>query len=94
MLFIRRCFIESVPQAADGHYIYAILPTVGIIKSGVPLHLDISDLPMRKGIITNRNKFILGPSGRDVYKRQPRTCRASMFSVESSAEYSPKVWKR
>lgn len=24
-------------------------------QSGVPLHLDISDLPMRKGIITNRN---------------------------------------
>lgn len=31
--------------------------------TGKPLHLDISDLPMRKGIITNRNKFILGPSG-------------------------------
>ena len=31
--------------------------------SGVPLHLDISDLPMKRGVITNRNKFILGPSG-------------------------------
>ncbi|HML66566.1 MAG TPA: TraG family conjugative transposon ATPase [Dysgonomonas sp.] len=31
--------------------------------SGKPLHLDISDLPMKKGIITNRNKFVLGPSG-------------------------------
>ena len=31
--------------------------------SGIPLHLDISDLPMKRGIITNRNKFILGPSG-------------------------------
>ncbi len=31
--------------------------------SGVPLHLDLSDLPMKKGITTNRNKFILGPSG-------------------------------
>lgn len=31
--------------------------------SGKPIHLDISDLPMRKGIITNRNKFVLGPSG-------------------------------
>ena len=31
--------------------------------TGRPLHLDISDLPMKKGIITNRNKFILGPSG-------------------------------
>lgn len=31
--------------------------------TGNPIHLDISDLPMKKGIITNRNKFILGPSG-------------------------------
>ena len=32
-------------------------------RTGKPLHVDISDLPMKKGIITNRNKFILGPSG-------------------------------
>ena len=31
--------------------------------TGKPVHLDISDLPMRNGTITNRNKFILGPSG-------------------------------
>lgn len=31
--------------------------------TGKPLHLDISDLPMKKGITTNRNKFVLGPSG-------------------------------
>lgn len=31
--------------------------------TGRPLHLDISDLPMKKGVITNRNKFVLGPSG-------------------------------
>ena len=31
--------------------------------SGIPIHLDISDLPMKRGTITNRNKFILGPSG-------------------------------
>ena len=31
--------------------------------TGVPLHVDISDLPMKRGVITNRNKFILGPSG-------------------------------
>lgn len=29
----------------------------------IPLHVDISDEPMRRGITTNRNKFILGPSG-------------------------------
>ena len=31
--------------------------------SGKPVHVDISDEPMSKGICTNRNKFILGPSG-------------------------------
>ena len=31
--------------------------------SGRPLHVDISDQPMESGIITNRNKIIIGPSG-------------------------------
>lgn len=31
--------------------------------TGKPVHVDISDEPIRQGISTNRNKFILGPSG-------------------------------
>jgi len=31
--------------------------------TGNPVHVDISDEPMKQGYITNRNKFILGPSG-------------------------------
>ncbi|MCF0059862.1 TraG family conjugative transposon ATPase [Dyadobacter chenwenxiniae] len=31
--------------------------------TGKPVHVDISDEPIQKGICTNRNKFILGPSG-------------------------------
>lgn len=31
--------------------------------TGKPVHVDISDEPMKMGISTNRNKFILGPSG-------------------------------
>ena len=31
--------------------------------TGKPVFLDISDLRMKKGVVTNRNKFILGPSG-------------------------------
>lgn len=31
--------------------------------SGKPLYVDFSDAPMKRGWITNRNKFILGPSG-------------------------------
>ena len=31
--------------------------------TGKPVHVDISDEPVKIGICTNRNKFILGPSG-------------------------------
>lgn len=31
--------------------------------TGKPVHVDISDEPVKLGICTNRNKFILGPSG-------------------------------
>lgn len=31
--------------------------------TGKPIHVDISDEPVKMGICTNRNKFILGPSG-------------------------------
>ena len=31
--------------------------------TGVPVNVDLSDEPMRKGMIANRNKFILGGSG-------------------------------
>ncbi|MBG6061555.1 conjugation system TraG family ATPase [Flavobacterium sp. CG_9.1] len=31
--------------------------------TGKPVHVDISDEPVKNGICTNRNKFILGPSG-------------------------------
>ena len=31
--------------------------------TGKPVHVDISDEPVKMGLCTNRNKFILGPSG-------------------------------
>lgn len=31
--------------------------------SGIPIHVDISDLPMKQGLIANTNKFVCGPSG-------------------------------
>ncbi|RZK43357.1 MAG: TraG family conjugative transposon ATPase [Pedobacter sp.] len=31
--------------------------------SGRPVHVDISDEPMERGITSNRNKFLIGPSG-------------------------------
>ena len=32
-------------------------------RQGVPLKIDLCDLPMETGRINNRNKFVLGPSG-------------------------------
>ncbi len=32
-------------------------------RQGIPLKVDLSDLPMKQGRINNRNKFVLGPSG-------------------------------
>lgn len=31
--------------------------------SGRPVHVDLSEIWMKKGVMTNRNKFVLGPSG-------------------------------
>ncbi|WP_165044691.1 TraG family conjugative transposon ATPase [Dysgonomonas sp. ZJ709] len=61
-------FIEQALCFFIGETNYKSSPSPFGIKmvdrvTGKPLHVDISDLPMKKGIITNRNKFILGPSG-------------------------------
>lgn len=61
-------FIEQACCFFTGETNYQSSPSPFGIKmvdrnTGKPLHVDISDLPMKKGIITNRNKFILGPSG-------------------------------
>lgn len=61
-------FIEPALCFFTGETNYKSSPSPFGIKmcdriSGKPLHLDISDLPMKRGHITNRNKFVLGPSG-------------------------------
>lgn len=50
----------------DGQYRSSISPVglrLGDRLTGMPVHVDISDEPLRQGICTNRNKFVLGPSG-------------------------------
>jgi conjugation system TraG family ATPase len=59
------------PQACcffnlETNYLSSVSPIgirLGDRLTGKPVHVDISDEPMDKGICTNRNKFILGPSG-------------------------------
>jgi conjugation system TraG family ATPase len=55
------CFLNM-----ETSYRSSLSPTgirLGDRLTGKPVHVDISDEPVKKGICTNRNKFILGPSG-------------------------------
>lgn len=49
---------ESPPKDEDGTFKIKLTD-----REGIPITLDTSDLPMQTGMITNRNKFVLGPSG-------------------------------
>ncbi len=68
---VNECFDSFAEQAAcflnmETNYRSSISPTgvrLGDRITGMPVHVDLSDEPMQKGTITNRNKFILGPSG-------------------------------
>lgn len=55
------CFLNM-----ETGYKSSLSPTgirLGDRLTGKPVHVDISDEPVKMGICTNRNKFILGPSG-------------------------------
>lgn len=55
------CFLNM-----ETGYRSSLSPTgirLGDRLTGKPVHVDISDEPIKMGICTNRNKFILGPSG-------------------------------
>ena len=55
------CFFIEETNYADSLSPFGIKMADRI--NGKPLHLDISDEPMRRGVITNRNKLVIGPSG-------------------------------
>ncbi|GAB3429783.1 TraG family conjugative transposon ATPase [Niabella aquatica] len=54
------CFLNLETNYQDSYSEVGI--RLGDRLTGRPVHTDISDEPVRKGICTNRNKFILGPS--------------------------------
>lgn len=55
------CFFNLETSYRDSISPFGI--RLGDRLSGRPVHVDISDEPMRRGWITNRSKFICGPSG-------------------------------
>ncbi|MHA7129254.1 TraG family conjugative transposon ATPase [Algoriphagus namhaensis] len=68
---INECFHCNLDQLIclfnlEGASVSGVLPKglrLGERRYGQPVWVDLSDEPMQKGWITNRNKFILGPSG-------------------------------
>lgn len=68
---IEECFDTYAEQATcflngETNYQSSVSPfgiRLGDRISGLPVHVDISDEPISRGFCTNRNKFILGPSG-------------------------------
>lgn len=55
------CFLNVETAYRDSASSFGM--RLGDRLSGKPVWVDLSDEPMRCGVITNRNKFILGPSG-------------------------------
>lgn len=55
------CFLHQETQYQTSASSFGI--RLGDRISGRPLQVDLSDAPMKQGIISNRNKFIIGPSG-------------------------------
>lgn len=55
------CFLHSETQYKDSPSLFGI--RLGDRLTGKPVHVDLSDEAMQNGIITNRNKLIIGPSG-------------------------------
>ena len=55
------CFIQPETCAKPSEISFGIKLCDRL--NAIPLKVDISDLPMKKSWINNRNKFILGPSG-------------------------------
>lgn len=51
-------FKESYPVNEESNFYLRFTD-----RQGVPLKVDLADLPMKTGRINNRNKFVLGPSG-------------------------------
>src|SRR5260221_360439 len=62
-IFLEQAACFFVPESNGRSSISPFGMRLGERQQGIPLHVDISDEPMRRGLITNRNKFILGGSG-------------------------------
>lgn len=55
---IALCYKESIQKDEDSHSLIHFTN-----RSGIPIAIDLSEMPRATGRISNMNKFVLGPSG-------------------------------
>jgi conjugation system TraG family ATPase len=84
------CFLfkEKLPKTEPSDYLIYLTD-----RQGIPIGIDTSDLPMQTGRITNRNKFVLGPSGTgksftmNCYLKQCKQLGADIVIVDTGNSY-------
>lgn len=82
-------FKEKLPVTDPSNYLLWFTD-----RQGVPIGVDTSELPMQKGRIENRNRFILGPSGSgksfftNSYAKQCWELGADIVLVDTGHSYS------
>lgn len=84
------CFLfkETLPQSDKSDYLLWLTD-----RQGLPIGIDTSELPMFNGRISNRNRFILGPSGSgksfftNSYAKQCREQGADIVLVDTGNSY-------
>ena len=81
-------FKESLPKSENSDYLLYFTD-----RQGIPLGIDTSELPMQANRISNRNRFILGPSGSgksfftNSYAKQCRELGADIVLVDTGHSY-------
>jgi conjugation system TraG family ATPase len=81
-------FKESLPKSENSDYLLYFTD-----RQGIPIGIDTSELPMHTNRISNRNRFILGPSGSgksfftNSYAKQCRELGADIVLVDTGHSY-------
>lgn len=81
-------FKERLPKSEQSEYLLHFTD-----RQGIPIGIDTSELPMQSNRISNRNKFILGPSGSgksfftNRYVKQCRSLGADIVLVDTGHSY-------
>jgi conjugation system TraG family ATPase len=81
-------FKESLPKSENSDYLLYFTD-----RQGIPIGIDTSELPMQTNRISNRNRFILGPSGSgksfftNSYAKQCRELGADIVLVDTGHSY-------